>query len=74
MIMQANYVVLSWSAVCLLLLHATFAANTDWLNNCNGHGDFVPSTLTCTCYDGWGSDSDVSDAKDPTCALRVCPP
>ena len=43
-------------------------------NNCNGHGTCDTSggtpTYKCTCYDGWGSDSDIADYKSPDCSTR----
>lgn len=49
------------------------AQNTDWLNSCNLHGTFSSSTKRCTCFDGWGSSTDISNFKDPTCSKRICP-
>lgn len=43
------------------------------LGNCNSHGSCVATNLTCTCYDGWGSDSDVSVYKAADCSKRICP-
>ena len=46
-------------------------------NNCNGHGtcDTSGSTPTykCTCFDGWGSSTDIADYKAPDCSSRSCP-
>mmetsp|Transcript_4462 Transcript_4462/g.5785 ORF Transcript_4462/g.5785 Transcript_4462/m.5785 type:complete len:279 (+) Transcript_4462:229-1065(+) len=49
--------------------HASCAA----LNYCNGHGDCVESTSSCECYDGYGSESDITDYRSPSCNTRVCP-
>eukprot|EP01038_Epipyxis_sp_PR26KG_P012786 gene12786-17143_t len=43
------------------------------LNYCNGHGTCVNSTSSCSCYDGWGADSDISFYKAPDCSMRSCP-
>eukprot|EP00750_Incisomonas_marina_P016167 INCI19038.3.p1 GENE.INCI19038.3~~INCI19038.3.p1 ORF type:complete len:303 (+),score=31.48 INCI19038.3:366-1274(+) len=42
-------------------------------NDCNGHGACDYATGVCTCDDGWGSSSDVSDYKSLDCSLRTCP-
>ena len=53
--------------LCIFVrMEGTEAGNTDWLNNCNGHGIFSSTTLRCACYDGWGSATDIS-------ALRTRP-
>ena len=49
------------------------AQNTAWMNSCNGHGTFSASTKRCSCFDGWGSATDISSFKDPTCNQRICP-
>ena len=65
------------SAIVLLALLASFrpvlAQNSAWLNSCNEHGEFDPTTKRCTCYEGWGAPTDVSKFKSPTCEKRVCP-
>jgi len=43
------------------------------LSGCNGHGTCIGATDTCSCFTGWGSDSDVSYYKAPDCSLRTCP-
>ena len=57
----------------LLSLTSTIGQNTDWLNSCNGHGTFSSSTKKCSCFDGWGSTTDICNFKDPTCNKRICP-
>lgn len=42
-------------------------------NNCNGHGTCDPTKGTCTCFDGWGSPTDVAFYKAPDCSQRTCP-
>ena len=51
----------------------TSPQNTDWLNSCNGHGTFSASTKRCTCHEGWGASTDVSEFKHPACLNRICP-
>jgi len=59
-------VLVAWGA---LLVDGTCVMH----NNCNGHGECQSSTKTCSCYDGYGSATDVADYKSPDCSLRVCP-
>lgn len=49
------------------------ASDCSSLNYCNGHGKCFSSTSKCQCYDGWGSDTDISYYKTPDCSKRVCP-
>ncbi|CAM9227933.1 unnamed protein product [Chrysoparadoxa australica] len=42
-------------------------------NDCSGHGVCTSSTETCTCYEGWGADSDISLYKAADCSARACP-
>jgi RecJ-like exonuclease len=42
-------------------------------NNCNGHGTCLAATSTCECYEGWGSDKDITFYRAPDCSARVCP-
>lgn len=41
------------------------------MNNCSGHGKC--SSSECDCFEGWGSQSDVSSYKSPDCSTRICP-
>jgi len=47
-------------------------AECSMYNNCNNHG-ICHNTQTCTCYDGWGSATDIATWKSPDCSKRVCP-
>jgi len=42
-------------------------------NYCNAHGTCTSSTQSCSCYDGWGSDTDITNYRSPDCSTRVCP-
>ncbi|CAM9229530.1 unnamed protein product [Sphacelaria rigidula] len=42
-------------------------------NWCNGHGTCDTSTSTCTCFEGWGADTDVTLYRAADCSARVCP-
>ena len=43
----------------LLLLPASVVSQgCGMLNNCNGHGTCTVSTGKCSCYEGWGADTD----------------
>ncbi len=62
----------------LWLLLSTFVFQTvvgdcSAQNDCNGHGACQTSTNKCLCYDGWGSENDISFYKAPDCSQRVCP-
>lgn len=41
------------------------------LNNCNGHGRCHTASKTCTCFEGYGADTDISNYKSPDCSLRT---
>ena len=41
-------------------------------NNCNGHGSCTISTGICSCFEGWGADTDIAIYKSPDCSLRTC--
>ena len=41
-------------------------------NHCNGHGTCYPP-VQCKCFDGYGSDADVTIYRSPDCSKRVCP-
>ena len=41
-------------------------------NSCNGHGTCYPPHQ-CKCFDGYGSDDDISFYKAPDCSKRACP-
>ncbi|CAM9879004.1 unnamed protein product [Phaeothamnion confervicola] len=75
-----------WTAYCcvsvelflvsfLSLLLAPLEANGGCAlhNWCNGHGSCDTGTSTCTCYEGWGADTDVTLYRAPDCSSRVCP-
>lgn len=49
------------------------AGSCSSLADCSGHGICISSNSTCQCYDGWGSETDVSVYKQANCAARVCP-
>eukprot|EP01040_Poterioochromonas_malhamensis_P010427 gene10427-11344_t len=60
----------------LLLLNFVFqtvVGDCSAQNDCNGHGACQTSTNKCLCYDGWGSENDISFYKAPDCSQRVCP-
>jgi hypothetical protein len=45
-------------------------------NYCNGHGICMGHSMTCDCYDGWGSASDAASGTFETsadCSARGCP-
>lgn len=69
--------------LALLLLHVaesvveTRLVGCSTLNYCHGHGRCVSSTqgspsVTCECFDGWGSPSDVAIDKMIDCSQRTC--
>lgn len=41
------------------------------MNDCNGHGACNSLTQVCTCSNGWGSSTDISDYKAPDCSKRT---
>lgn len=41
-------------------------------NNCNGHG-ICSLASKCVCFEGWGSDSDITTYRAPDCSAKVCP-
>jgi hypothetical protein len=41
-------------------------------NHCNGHGTCYPP-VQCKCFDGYGSDADLTIYRSPDCSKRVCP-
>ncbi|ETM42172.1 hypothetical protein L914_12138 [Phytophthora nicotianae] len=43
------------------------------LNNCNAHGRCDALTKTCTCYEGFGAPTDITNYRSPDCSLRTCP-
>lgn len=51
--------------------HSVHAGACVALGDCNSHGVCTSSNKTCTCYDGWGSDSDVSLYKAADCSKRT---
>mmetsp|Transcript_26866 Transcript_26866/g.56128 ORF Transcript_26866/g.56128 Transcript_26866/m.56128 type:complete len:267 (-) Transcript_26866:37-837(-) len=58
----------------LLLLPASVVSQgCGMLNNCNGHGTCTVSTGKCSCYEGWGADTDKAYYKAPDCSKRTCP-
>ncbi|GMH66896.1 hypothetical protein TL16_g04532 [Triparma laevis f. inornata] len=57
----------------LSLLPSTSAQGCGMLSNCNGHGTCTVSTGKCSCYEGWGADTDIAYYKAPDCSKRVCP-
>lgn len=62
--------------VCFLVLcgpAGVSAGACSALGDCNSHGICVAANETCQCYDGWGSESDVSHYKQADCSQRVCP-
>jgi hypothetical protein len=48
------------------------AANCFDQNYCNGHGTCNEIDSTCTCYDGYGSATDIALYKPPDCSARAC--
>lgn len=40
------------------------------LNNCNGHGRCNTATKTCTCFEGFGAPTDITNYAAPDCSLR----
>jgi hypothetical protein len=38
-------------------------ADCSMSNNCNGHGLCIGETSSCSCYDGWGAENDISTYK-----------
>ena len=63
---------LTYGLLCTVVQFAV-APDTFWLNDCNDHGTFDASTKKCICEDGFGGANDITQVKDPTCALRTCP-
>ncbi len=61
---------LLWRSNCCTQ-HAGAGCNMQ--NNCNGHGVCNYCTRTCSCFEGWGADTDVSLFKARDCSRRVCP-
>lgn len=57
----------------LLIFLGQTSADCSMQNFCNGHGTCQNTTSTCSCYDGWGSEKDVSFYKAPDCSMRTCP-
>jgi len=45
------------------------------LNACSGHGQcaLLSDGPRCTCYDGWGSEKDVTSYRAPDCSSKTCP-
>lgn len=41
------------------------------LGNCNGHGRCNTLTKTCTCYEGYGADTEIAIYKAPDCSQRT---
>ena len=60
------------SILCCLLLNRV-NGDCSMQNNCNGHGTCLTATSVCSCYEGWGADTDVAFYKAPDCSLRTCP-
>ncbi|CAM9876706.1 unnamed protein product [Ectocarpus sp. 12 AP-2014] len=48
-------------------------AGCSLFNWCNGHGTCNTGTRTCTCYEGWGADTDLTLYRAADCSARVCP-
>merc|ERR1719506_1660422 len=55
------------------LLSSGVNGDCSMLSNCNGHGTCVDATSTCSCFEGWGADSDITFYHAPDCSARVCP-
>ncbi|CAN0384511.1 unnamed protein product, partial [Pylaiella littoralis] len=48
-------------------------AGCSLFNWCNGHGTCNTGTRTCTCFEGWGADTDLTLYRAADCSARVCP-
>ena len=64
----------------LLFSHPRAAAGhslngTLCLNACSGHGlcSLAADGPTCSCYNGWGADSDTTSYRAPDCSSMTCP-
>jgi len=69
---------IAWvAAACVLVLVCGVvrveAGSCSALGDCNAHGICVAANQTCQCYDGWGSETDVSHYKQADCNRRICP-
>eukprot|EP01029_Cantina_marsupialis_P027585 TRINITY_DN773057_c0_g1_i1.p1 TRINITY_DN773057_c0_g1~~TRINITY_DN773057_c0_g1_i1.p1 ORF type:complete len:338 (-),score=63.64 TRINITY_DN773057_c0_g1_i1:189-1202(-) len=60
--------------IIVLLGFLAFCRAISCPNDCSGHGTCATDgTYKCSCYDGWGSTSDVAVYKPPDCSERICP-
>ena len=56
---------------CCLLFSVSSAGSCSHLNNCNGYGACDTVNSRCLCYNGFGSDTDISIYKAPDCSARA---
>jgi hypothetical protein len=63
----------SAAVAALVLCHVADAGSCAHLNSCNGHGKCDTVNSKCLCYNGFGSETDVSTYKAPDCSMRSCP-
>jgi hypothetical protein len=59
--------------IIFLSVLTNVTADCQMLNYCNGHGVCLNSTSTCACYEGWGSQTDITFYRAPDCSQRSCP-
>lgn len=59
--------------VLTAVIAAVARATCKTINNCNGHGECVSYSMSCACYDGFGSATDVSPIKTNDCSKATCP-
>lgn len=56
----------------VVFLLVAFYSNAGCENQCSGHGKCL-SGSKCSCYEGWGAESDVTDYRAPDCSAKTCP-
>ena len=60
-------------ALVFMFLVSDVRGDCSMLNNCNGHGTCVDATSTCSCFEGWGAERDITFYHAPDCSARTCP-
>lgn len=66
----AAHVIAGTALLVLLRGRTADASACAHMNNCNGHGTCDEANRVCQCFDGFGSDSDLSLYKAPDCSQR----
>lgn len=69
----------SWKISIFLLFEifiqkqfSTVHASCSSFNYCSGHGK-CQLNGKCKCYEGWGSENDITSYRAPDCSARTCP-